>query len=194
MTLIAFGYRDFTFTMKNIGYLYTTSILLGGILYFLNVTFSYKQEGLIFYHNGLSINFIVLILFAPLILKMYIKQLLHLKNNYSHYYEITIQIDHISYHMNAFLDTGNHLKDPYTRKPILLVYHKKLLKNIRAPILVPYETATGTSMLSCIKPTKITIKGIGERKNCLVGVLQNKIGIDGIDCILQEQILEGDYV
>lgn len=193
MTLIAFGYKDFSYTFKNILYLYMTSIVLGGVLYFLNVTFSYKQEGLVFYHNGLSINFIVLLLLSPIILKMYVKELRHLKNHYSHYYEVTLYLEGKKYIMTAFLDTGNHLKDPYTKKPILLVYNKKLLENIRAPILVPYETASGSSMLSCIKGEKIVIKGIGERKNCLIGLLQQKIGIDGVDCILQEQILEGDY-
>lgn len=191
MILFSFGFRDFRYTLKNFLYLYSTSIVLGGILYFLNITFSYKQEGLVFYHEGLSINVVVLFLLSPVILWLYIKQMIHLKNHYAHYYEVEIHEGKNTYSFHGFLDTGNHLKDPYTGKPILLVHNKKLYNEIRAPILVPYETASGSSMLTCIKVSKIVIKGVGERENCLVGFLQNKIAIDGIDCILQEKILEG---
>lgn len=182
MILLSFGFRDIRYTSKNLLYLYSMSLILGGILYFLNVTFSYKQEGLVFYHNGLSINVILLFLLSPLILRLYTKQMIHLKNHYSHYYEIEIHQEKDIYHLHGFLDTGNHLKDPYTGKPILLVHNKKMYNEIRAPILVPYETASGSSILTCTKVSKIIIKGVGERKNCLIGFLENRIAIDGIDC------------
>mgnify|MGYP001206776659 CR=1 FL=1 len=59
MTIITFSYRNIRYTLKNLSYLYIVSIILGGFLYFLNITFSYKHDGLIFYNNGLSINFIL---------------------------------------------------------------------------------------------------------------------------------------
>ena len=65
-------------------------MILGGFLYFLNVQFSYKQEGLVFYHDGLSINFIFLLIFSPLILYIYIRQGLTLKNNFSNYYKVNL--------------------------------------------------------------------------------------------------------
>ena len=63
MILISFGYKNIKYTFKNILYLYTASIILGGFLYFLNVEFAYKQYGLVFIHQGLSINVIFLIIF-----------------------------------------------------------------------------------------------------------------------------------
>ena len=36
MVIITFGYRDIHYMFKNLFYLYTSSILLGGFLYFLN--------------------------------------------------------------------------------------------------------------------------------------------------------------
>ena len=67
-----------------------SSIILGGFLYFFNIQFSYKNNGLVFYHDKLSINFIVLILLSPLITYTYIKQCKSLKNNYNYYYKIEI--------------------------------------------------------------------------------------------------------
>ena len=74
MCIISFGYRNIKYTFKNIIYLYMTSIVLGGFLYFLNIEFSYKQYGIVFINNGLSINFIFLIIFSPIIIYIYIKK------------------------------------------------------------------------------------------------------------------------
>ncbi|MDD3304641.1 MAG: sigma-E processing peptidase SpoIIGA, partial [Bacilli bacterium] len=68
MVIVSFKYRDLKYTFRNILYLYISSIILGGFLYLLNVEFAYKQDGLIFYHNGLSINWIVLLITSPAIL------------------------------------------------------------------------------------------------------------------------------
>ena len=92
MVLITFGYYDLKYTFKNILYLYSTSMILGGFLYFLNVTFSYKQKGLIFINNGLSVNFVFLIISSPIILYLYIKQGIWLKHNYNNYYDVTIYV------------------------------------------------------------------------------------------------------
>ena len=66
MVLIVFGYHDIKYLFKNLFYLYTSSIILGGFLYFLNLQCSYQHNGLIFYFNGLSINVIVLIVLSPI--------------------------------------------------------------------------------------------------------------------------------
>ena len=88
MILFAFGYRNLKYTLINLLYLYMSSIILGGFLYLLNLEFSYKHIGIIFFDNGLSINFIFLIIFSPIILYIYIKQTKNLRYNYSHYYNI----------------------------------------------------------------------------------------------------------
>ena len=62
MVLTTFNFKDVRYTLKNLYYLYTVSIILGGFLYFLNVQFSYKQEGLIFYFSGLSVNYVLLMI------------------------------------------------------------------------------------------------------------------------------------
>jgi len=194
MVLITFKFKDIRYTLKNLYYLYTISIVLGGFLYFLNVQFSYKQEGLVFYHNGLSINFIVLIVFSPIIIYTYSKQLLNLKNNYSNYYKVDIYLkDGTIKKFNAFLDTGNKLYDPYKKRPIIIVNEKDLKININSEntLLVPYDGVNSHGLLKCIVPDKVYIYGIGVKDNLLIGISKEKIDIDGVNCILHTKLLEG---
>lgn len=73
MILISFGFKNIKYTFKNMVYLYLLSIILGGGLYFINDELAYKNEGLIFFHNGFSINVLIIIIASPIILFLYIK-------------------------------------------------------------------------------------------------------------------------
>ncbi len=197
MVLVAFGFRDIRTFSRNLFYLYTSSILLGGFLYFLNLQFSYQNEGLVFYFNGLSVNVIVLIIFSPLILYCYVKQGLHLKNHYHHYYHIDIYLksgEVIA--TTAFLDTGNHLVDPYKKRPIILI--NKGMVNIdydsQSIILVPYDALNYHGLLKCVIPDKIFIQGVGFRENFLIGITEEKIMLDGVDCIIGGNLLENKLI
>lgn len=193
MVYITFGYKNIKYTLKNLFYLYTSSIILGGFLYFLNLQFSYKNKGLVFYFNGLSINVIVLIILSPTIIYLYTKQALELKNNYSNYYNIDIYLKNGKIiPTTAFLDTGNKLEDPYKKRPIILL-NKELITidyDKDRILLVPYDTINNHGLLKCVIPDKIFIQGIGFRNNFLVGVSNEKIKMDGIDCILNSKLLE----
>ena len=193
MTLISFGFKNVRYMLKNIVFLYLSSMILGGFLYFLNIQFSYKNEGLIFYHNGLSINFITLIIFSPIIIYIYIRESKSLKTNYSNYYKINLYLnDNIIIKLNAYLDTGNKLVDPYKKRPIILIDKKQLLFDINEfkMILVPYETVNNKGLLKCIKAKKLEIEGVGTKQNFLIGIMEDKIKIDGVNCIINLKLLE----
>lgn len=193
MVWITFGFRDIHYFLKNLFYLYTASIVLGGFLYFLNVQFSYKNEGLVFYFEGLSVNVIVLIVSSPLILYAYVKQGLLLKNYYSQCYSVDIYMksgDVIC--ATAFLDTGNQLVDPYKKRPILLL-NQDLFEIDYAKhsvVLVPYDALNYHGLLKCVVPEKIFIQGIGFREQFLVGIANEEIKMDGVDCIMGGNLLE----
>ena len=194
MIIITFSYKNIRYFLKNFAFLYSTSMIFGGFLYFLNVEFSYKQEGIVFYHNGLSINYIVLLIASPIILYFYVKQGLHLKNNYSNYYKVTIDFGEnriIKY--NAFLDSGNLLEDPYRHEPLILIDHRRFIYDINEfkMILVPMTTANSSTLLPCIRVPQIEIEGIGKRNNVLLGVMNQNIAIDGIDVLLHTKVMEG---
>ena len=92
MILTTFGFANILTFLKNIFYLYIASIFLGGTLYLLNLEFSYKNNGLIFYHSRLSINIIVIIFITPIIIYLYIKQATIQKNTSSNYYKVDIYL------------------------------------------------------------------------------------------------------
>lgn len=193
MVIITFNYKDLRYTLRNVFYLYTVSIILGGFLYLLNVEFSYKHDGIIFYSGGLRMNFYLLIIISPLVIYIFLKQIKELKNNYSNYYKLDIYLnDGKVISTTSFLDTGNNLFDPYKNRPIILV-DKDLMKNnydINDILLVPYETIDSHGILKCLKVNYIYILGIGIRRNVLIGISNKKIRIDGVDSILNKKILE----
>lgn len=192
MLLITFKYKNIKYTIKNMEYLYITSIILGGFLYLLNIEFSYKRDGIIFYHNGLSINFIVLIILSPIILYLYIKQVKELKNNYSYYHKLNIYYKDKIIKINSYLDTGNKLKDPYLGLPIIIINNKLIdEKDLDDYILVPMDTINNHSMFKCIKVDKIELDGKELKKKVLIGLSPKKIKMEGIDSIIGKSILEG---
>ncbi len=193
MILITFGYHNLKYLFRNLLYLYTASMILGGFLYFLNVEFSYKQTGLVFYHNGLSINFIFLIIFSPIILYIYIKQAIKLKNTYSNYYQISLFVKSKKLNLIGYLDTGLTLVDPIKKRPVLLVSKKDLKLDVSdlKTFYIPYQTINEKNILKAIIVDKVEIKGIGIKENVVVGIIEEEIKIDGINCILPEKLLEG---
>lgn len=192
MSFIAFGYKNIRYTCYNILYLFMTSIILGGFLYFLKIKFSYENKGLVFYYQGLSIPYIFLILISPFILFVFIKSIKVLKEIKNYYYKVRIIFeDNLEIITTGFLDTGNKLKDPVTNKPIILL-NKKLLKgkiNIRSPMYIPYNSLNHHSLLECVKPTKIIVNKI-EIKNYLIGLSETSFKLNGIECLLNYKILE----
>lgn len=197
MVIVVFGYKDLKYTIRNVFYLYTSSIVLGGFLYMLELELCYKSDGMLFYHNGLSLNFTVLLFLSPIIIYFYVKQAKDLKDNYSKYYNIDIYLkDGTIKPLTAFLDTGNKLIDPYFKRPIILVNKSQINFNYLNDniLIVPYDTLNNHGLLKCIVPDKIYIDKIGIRKDFLIGISEEEIKMDGVDCILNAKLLEEDII
>ena len=195
MNIITFKYKNFKYLIKNISYFYIVSILLGGFMYYLNIEFSYKSIGLTFRKYNLSINYVFILLFSPIILFLYSKQLKELKIKYSNYYLVDIYLNDNIISVRAYLDTGNTLCDPYLKRPIIILNKRKMIYDINEfkMVLVPYKTISGSDILECIIATKVEIKGIGSKNNVLIGLSDNNINIDDVDLILNTKLLEEIY-
>ena len=191
MCISTFSFKNIKYTLNNLLYLYINSIVLGGALYLINDSFSKKHVGIVFINNGFSINLIILVIFSPIIVYIYIKQVKRLKNNYNHYYKVKLYLNNRIYNLNAYLDTGNKLLDPYKNRPVVLV-QKKVIRNIPNEVLyVPYKTIDKNGVIKCIKADKLYIEEVGIRYNFLIGLVDYNFEFDGCNCILQEKILEG---
>ena len=193
MLITSFSYKNIRYTVRNFFYLYSLGMILGGALYFLNIQFSYKQTGLIFFHNSYSINMIILLIFSPLILYTYIKQVKKLKTNYNHSYKVNIYLTNdILIKCTGFLDTGNKLTDPYKKRPIVLMDQNKIKIDLKQfqKIPVPFKTIKEEGILSCISIDHLEIEGYKKVKNVLLGIMEQNINIDGMDCLLNELLWE----
>lgn len=191
MILASFGFKSIKYFFKNCIFLYLVSFFLGGILYSLNIQFSYKNSGLVFFHNGISVNVIFIIILSPIIIYFYVKQLKQLKNNYANYYNVRIKLFNKEYKLIGFLDTGHKLKDPYFNRPIILLNKNKIDLNFDNYCYVPYSTITEKGLLKCVSVNDVYIDNVKVQKNVLLGFIKDNINIDGVDCILQTKILEG---
>lgn len=184
MVLVSFGYKSRKYFLKNIGFLYMSSVVLGGFLYFLNTQFSYKHQGLVFFHNGLSINFIFLIIFSPIIIYIYVRQGLSLKNNYSKYHKVKLYLKEKEIDCIGFVDTGNKVVDPYFNRRIIFTDVDFELPEDY--IIVPIKTVSSDTIIRCLQLSKLVVDGKEVKEKLLLGIMDNKIRIDGVDCILPE--------
>ena len=183
MVIVAFGYKSIKYTISNIIYFYMTSIILAGFLYLIKGNSS-----------NFNLNYIVLLIIGPIILFIYYKSNKKLKNTYSDYYKIKIVFDNIEYNLVSFYDNGNNLKDPISRKSIIIVGNNRLEKiyNIRSPVYVPVITVKGTHLMKCFKPSYIILN---DKKiyNYLIGESSIKFS-DGVECLLNKSLKEDGYV
>ena len=194
MIFITFGIKDFKYNFNNFLYFYTSSIILGGFLYFLKVNISYKNIGTLFFNHEMEFSYIFLVIISPFILYIYIKQAKELKRDYSLKYKVKIFLKKgIIINASAYLDTANVLKTPYKKRNVILLNSNVLKKYIEENpfILVPYDTIDSHGLLKCVIPEKVEIKDVGIRKNVVVALNETDYKMDGVNCILNNLILEG---
>jgi stage II sporulation protein GA (sporulation sigma-E factor processing peptidase) len=189
MIISTFGFKNYKYFFKNILYLYFVSIILGGFLYYLNLEFSYKNIGLLFFHNGFSINFILLIIISPIILYLYIKQDRELKKIKNYYYNVELFYKNKRYKYQAYLDTGNKLYDPYSHKPIILLYDPKFILKDNI-IYIPYQTLEHSGLLKCFKADKIVLDNELIIKKPIVAISTKQFKIDNIEMLLHSDYLD----
>ena len=189
MVRVCFKYNGIKTYFIDLLYLYFISIILGGFMYYLNLEFSYKNTGLVFFHNGFSINFILLIILSPIILHIYIKQNNHIKKKLITNYNVTFTYNRKKYNYNAYLDTGNKLYDPYKHRPIILLYDPnfKLTKSTKT-IYVPYQTLEHTGIIKCFTIKSILIDNTTEINNVLIGISNDPFKLEDANMILHPDL------
>ena len=169
MCIVSFGYKNIKYFLINFFSFYLVSILLGGFLYYLNLEFSYKHSGLIFYHKGVSINFLFLCIISPIILYIYIRQIRMYKYKINNYYKVNIYIGKEVIHLNGYMDSGNSLM--FKGKFVIISNIKNRFKSKK--YLVFYNSASGSAILEVIRVRKVEVIGIGEFDNIYLGFNDN---------------------
>ena len=153
-------------------------------MYLLNDSFV-TSNGLVF-KNNFNFNYLFLFILSPIIIFIYIKQSLKLKNNYSNYHKVDILYKNKLYRLNGYLDTGNNLFDPYKKRNIILV-KLNLNYSLEDVIYTPYESLNNVGVIKCLSVDKIYVDQ-KEFKNYLIGLSNDKFRIEGINCILHNSM------
>ena len=179
MVIISFGYRDIKYLITNFIYLFMISFILGGILILVKNSVSKIQY------------LLIALLLTPLLIFTFYRQNKKIKMQYTLYHSVTIVISYITISITGFLDSGNKLKDPVTKKNIIIVSKNKLkgINKIRSPMYVPVKTISGSDLIECYKPDMIKIDG-KKINNYLIGRCKTNIKMEGIDCLLNNQLID----
>ena len=175
MVLGTFSYKNISYFINNLIYLYITSFVLSGSLYLFELEF--------------KINIFIIVIFSLIILYIYIKQINKIKYNYNNYLKVLIKYKDREFNLVGFIDSGNKLVDQYKKRPISLIYNKYFEYDYDDIILVPYETAGGSGVLKCIKVDCLIIDD--KEYNGLIGFMDKEIKIDGVDVILNSSYIGG---
>lgn len=184
MVLVSFGKNNI---LNKLFYLYIVSIVLGGSIYLINDSLRYEVNGFTFINNGYSSNLLILIIISPIIIYLYIKELLKYKRIINTNYDVVIKLKNKTINLNGFLDTGNKLIDPYFNRPIVLVNKKYIDMRGKKIIYVPFTSLNNNGLLKCIIPEYILMNN-KKYNNCLIGISENL----NYDCILNERILNDE--
>lgn len=179
MCIVCFGYHNLKSFLTNVGCFYMVSVLLGGFLYFLNIMFSYKQKGLVFFNDGISVNALFLVIVSPVILYFYIKQVKMFKQKIAYSFKTSIYIGRKVLNLNGYLDSGNTLC--YKNRPVILTNIENNFRNKK--IYIPYIVIGGSGLLECIKVRKVEVIGIGVFENVYLG-FNKDFKLAGADVLL----------
>lgn len=190
MLIITFGFKDLKYTMTNLIYLMVLSILLGGTLYLINLEKTSSHSGMLFFTNKDPFNIIILIIISAITMILYVKIESKNKKERQFSYQVTLKNNNQTYNLNAFLDTGNNLKDPYFDKPIIIL-NKGINLESEKSIFVPFKTLNSEGLMKCLFIEELNIKEVGNFKNVLVGLSNDKFHLSGVDIILHRKFIEG---
>ena len=192
MVLVCFSYHTLKETLYNLAYLYFTSILLGGFLYYLNLEFSYEVIRNLFISNGKKKPMFFLLLVTPFILYIYIRQNTKRKRRNTNVYQIELIEGKKKYQYIGYLDTGNKLYDPYSKRPVHLLYDPTYKFSKKQHVIyVPYQGLGVSGIIPCVFFDKMIIDSKKELKKVLVGFSKDSFQIEGIQMILQgDEILK----
>ncbi len=153
----------------------------------LNINMNYNHVGIIFIHNGISINFIVLLLLSPIIIYLYIKNTQMIKNKYNNYYLTKIKISNHEITGTGYIDSGNNLS--FKGKPIILIDKRKVIFLNEGYRIIPYKVVNKILMLKIYKCEEVIINN-KVIKNIYLGLSDEKFNIDGVDILLNNKLME----
>ena len=188
MILVAFQYYGFKYLIKNLSYLYFSSIILGGCLYLWNNMISFDNFGFKFISNSYQLNFFGMLILSPILIAYYVRKIKTLKEHQQYRYYTKIGYQNQSIEGIGYIDSGNNLT--YKRKPVVLMSHKLINFEINDYEFLPYQALNYVGVVKCFKADWVKYDS-KILEDIYLGIMDHDVGFDGVDFLLNQKMMEG---
>lgn len=130
IVLIAFGFKRWSYFLKNLFMFYFVTFVVGGGLFALHYfwkTDAEIVEGLVISTStgfGSTFSWIFVLIGIPAVWyfsKQQIQQITIRKLDYSKLADVTIQLENLTIKTKGLIDSGNQLHDPFSRAPVIII-------------------------------------------------------------------------
>lgn len=208
MVAVSFEFRKIKQFLKIIVCFYAVNFAFSGIMFTLWCVF--KPSGMIMnndivYFNISPLTLIISTVVSYIIIEI-INRVIEKKQLKSSKYEIGIKFKDKYIVLNAKIDTGNLLKEPFSNLPVIVV--KKSEINLLIPEfdifesienqneikklkirMIPFKTVSGTGILPAFKPEYVVLKG-NLKKQAYIAVCSDEYFLEDISCLANPEILD----
>lgn len=208
MVAVSFEFRTIQQFLKIIVCFYAVNFAFSGTMFTLWCFL--KPNGMIInndivYFNISPLTLIILTVVSYIIIEI-INRVIEKKQLKSSEYEIGIKFKDKYIVLNAKIDTGNLLKEPFSNLPVIVV--KKSEINLLIPEfnifesienqneikklkirMIPFKTVSGTGILPAFKPEYVVLKG-NLKKQAYIAVCSDEYFSEGISCLANPEILD----
>ena len=208
MVAAAFEFNKIKQFLKIIVCFYAVNFAFSGTMFTLWCFL--KPNGMIInndivYFNISPLTLIISTVVSYIIIEI-INRVIEKKQLKSSKYEIGIKFKDKYIVLNAKIDTGNLLKEPFSNLPVIVVKKSEInllipefnifenienqneIKKLKIRI-IPFKTVSGTGILPAFKPEYVVLKG-NLKKQAYVAVCSDEYFSEGISCLVNPEILD----
>lgn len=157
IVFIAFGFGRASLYFKNLLIFYFTNMIFLGVI--LAVWLIFRPDGIVVHNDSvyfdISAKVLLISAFFAYVISVAIVKIYNRTVSKNEIYSITIFKNAQEWHMFAFLDSGNKLKEPFSDYPVIIVDKDKLSADTDR--VIPFNTVGGGGILNAFRPDKIII-------------------------------------
>lgn len=195
MVLIAFKFYRLSSFLKAVLVFFFSSLIILGVV--VGVYFATKTDLIAINNSSVYFNISArgLLLSASLsyVLSCVIIRFYNRSLSKNEFYSLEIYNNNEEVKLNALVDTGNKLREPFSNNPVIIVDSEKCKKIVGSANLryIPASTVTGEALLEAFKPERVVIKAANESEvveNVYIA-LSNDVKNDGYSAVINPEIL-----
>lgn len=152
MIFIVFGFHKMSIFLKHIFVFYLATFLIGGSITALHFLFSFTGlEQVNQYGDPISWLFILFATpFAFITSKKTVREITYSNIQTDLLYDVCIQLNELTFELRGLIDSGNSLRDPISREPVMIVQLSSVKKQLPHTMIDVLEQNTYQSDLSSL--------------------------------------------